>query len=45
MRETQNYMPDFFFDETRNELLILQTVQRPGIVNRGASSISIKKIE
>ncbi|MDD2897231.1 MAG: VCBS repeat-containing protein [Desulfuromonadaceae bacterium] len=44
-RETQNYMPDYFFDETRNELLFLQTVQRPGISNRGASSLSIKKVE
>jgi hypothetical protein len=44
-RETQNYMPDYYFDETRNELLILQTVQRPGIANRGASSLSIRKVE
>jgi hypothetical protein len=44
-RETQNYMPDYLFDEARNELLILQTVQRPGIGNRGASSLSIKKVE
>ena len=44
-RETQNYMPDFFFDDTRNELLILQMVQRPGLVSRGASSLLIKKIE
>ena len=44
-RETQNYMPDFFFDDTHNELLILQTVQRPGIADRGASSLLIKKVE
>jgi hypothetical protein len=44
-RETQNYMPDYLFDEARSELLILQTVQRPGIANRGASSLSIKKVE
>ncbi|MDD2309771.1 MAG: VCBS repeat-containing protein [Desulfuromonadaceae bacterium] len=44
-RETQNYMPDYSFDEARNELLILQTVQRPGITTRGASSLSIKKVE
>lgn len=44
-RETQNYMPDYFLDDTRNELLILQTVKRPGFANRGASSLSIKKIE
>lgn len=44
-RDTQNYMPDFFFDEARNELLMLQTVQRPGMSERGASSLTIKKVE
>jgi hypothetical protein len=44
-RDTQNYMPDYYFDETRNELLILQTVQRPGITGRGATSLAIKKVE
>lgn len=44
-RDTQNYMPDYSFDEGRNELLILQTVQRPGISDRGASSLSVKKVE
>lgn len=44
-RETQNYMPDYFLDDTHHELLMLQTVQRPGIANRGASSLSIKKVE
>ena len=44
-REFQNYMPDFLFDDTRNELLILQTVQRPGIIGRGASSLTIKKVK
>jgi hypothetical protein len=44
-RETQNYMPDYFFDEARNELMILQTVQRPGTSDRGASSMAIKKVE
>lgn len=44
-RDTQNYMPDYAFDEAKNELLILQTVQRPGIGTRGASSLSIKKVE
>ena len=44
-RETQNYMPDFFYDESRNELLMLQTVQRAGVSSRGASSLTIKKVE
>jgi hypothetical protein len=38
-RDTQNYMPDYFYDEPRNELLTLQTVQRTGITTRGASSL------
>ena len=44
-RETQNYMPDYFLDEGQKELLILQTVQRPGLSVQGASSIAIKKLE
>jgi hypothetical protein len=44
-KDTQNYMPDYYYDESRNELLILQTVQRPGIATRGASSLSIKRVE
>ena len=44
-RDTQNYMPDYYFDETRNELLLLQTVQRQGLSTRGAASLAIKKVE
>lgn len=44
-RETQSYMPDYYYDEARNELLILQTVQRPGITTRGAAALAIKKVE
>jgi len=44
-RETQNYMPAYLFDDTRDELLVLQTIQRAGFVTRGASVLSIKKVE
>ena len=44
-RDTQNYIPDYYFDEGRNELLILQTVQRPVLSDRGASSLAIRKVE
>ena len=44
-RDTQNYMPDYAYDEAHNELLILQTVQRSGISTRGAASLAIKKVE
>jgi hypothetical protein len=45
MKIITSFMPDYLFDEARNELLILQTVQRPGITTRGASSLQIKKVE
>jgi hypothetical protein len=44
-RETENYMSDYQLDETRNELLILQTVQRPSVASHGASSLTIRKVE
>jgi len=44
-RDTQNYLPDYYYDEPRNELLILQTVQRSGVTTRGASSLAVKKVE
>ena len=44
-KDTQNYMPDYFYDDSRNELLLLQTVQRTGMTTRGASSLAIKKVE
>jgi hypothetical protein len=43
-KETQNYMPDYCFDVPRNELLMLQTTQRPGFSSRGASALSIKNV-
>lgn len=45
-RDTQSYMPDYCYDEARNELMQLQLVQRPGMLgSRGASALTIKKVE
>lgn len=44
-KETQSYMPDYYYDEARNELLILQTAQRPTLTSRGAASLAIKRVE
>jgi hypothetical protein len=44
-RDTQNYMPDYYFDEGRSELLLLQTVQRAGLTTRGTATLAIKKVE
>lgn len=46
-KDTQNYMPDFAFDESRSELLLLQLTQREDVLMRtkGASALQIKKVE
>ena len=46
-KDTQNYMPDFYFDEAKNELLLLQLTQREDVLMRtkGASALQIKKVE
>lgn len=46
-KDTQNYMPDFWFDEARSELLLLQLTQREDVVTRtkGATALQIKKVE
>ncbi len=46
-KDTQNYMPDFAFDEAKSELLLLQLTQREDVISRskGASSLQIKKVE
>lgn len=46
-KDTQNYMPDFYFDEAKSELLLLQLTQREDVVMRlkGASALQIKKVE
>lgn len=43
-KDTQNYMSDYYFDEGKNDLLMLQTVQRPSLTKSGASALAIKKV-
>lgn len=46
-KDTQNYMPDYYFDEARSELLLLQLTQREDLLTRakGATALQIKKVE
>ncbi|WP_277057277.1 VCBS repeat-containing protein [Trichlorobacter lovleyi] len=46
-KDTQNYMPDFAFDEAKSELLLLQLTQREDVLMRtkGATALQIKKVE
>ena len=45
-KDTQNYMPDFYYDELKGDLLLLQLVTRPTpLVDPGASVLAIKKVD
>lgn len=46
-KDTQSYMPDFWFDEAKSQLLLLQLTQREDVLTRvkGASALQIKKVE
>jgi hypothetical protein len=44
-KDTQSYMPDYWYDEPKNELLILQMPAKPGVGDEGAASLAIKKVE
>jgi hypothetical protein len=46
-KDTQNYMPDFYFDEAKSELVLLQLTQRNDLLllTKGASALQIKKVE
>ncbi len=44
-RLSQNYLVDYQLDEERKELITLEVVLKSGIFEKGASAVSIKKIE
>ncbi len=44
-REVQNYMPDYWYDEGRNELLLLMMPLKPGPGEDGTAALAIKKVE
>ena len=41
----QNYLADFQYDAAQRELLLLEAVQKEGLMDKGASTVSIKKID
>lgn len=46
-KDTQNYMPDYYFDEPKSELLLLQLTQREDVLmgHKGATALQVKKVE
>jgi len=44
-RQVEYYMPDYFLDEARKELLQLQVISRPFLLSKGATVLTIRKVE
>ncbi|NVO00594.1 MAG: VCBS repeat-containing protein [Geobacteraceae bacterium] len=44
-RVSQSYLSDYQYDEEHNELILLEVVSKAGVFDKGASAISIKKVE
>jgi hypothetical protein len=42
---SQNYLTDYLYDEEQKELVLLEVVKKAGIIETGASAISIKRVE
>lgn len=44
-RQSQSYLSDYQYDDDNKELVLLEVVKKSGIFDKGASAISIKKVE
>ena len=44
-RQGQNYLADFTYDASTKELLLLEVVQKEGLIEKGASAVYLKKVE
>jgi len=42
---SQNYLADYLYDADTKELLVVEVVKKEGITAKGASAVSIKKVE
>lgn len=43
-RQVEYYMPDYYLDESRKELLQLQVTGRPFLLSKGSTVLSIRKV-
>lgn len=44
-KESQNYLADYYYDVARKELVLLEVVSKEGLLSKGASTITMKKVE
>jgi hypothetical protein len=42
---SQNYLADYQYDEEHKELLLLEVVLKEGLLEKGASALSVKRVE
>ena len=42
---SQNYLADYLYDADNKELLVVEVVKKEGVTDKGASAVSIKKVE
>jgi hypothetical protein len=42
---SQNYLSDYYYDDARHELVILEVVKKDGLLGKGASTVVVKKID
>ncbi len=44
-KPSQNYLSDYVYDEEQKQLLLLEVVKKEGLYDKGASALSIKRVE
>lgn len=44
-RQSQNYLADYFYDAGRKELVALEVVKKEGLLDKGASVVTVKRLE
>jgi hypothetical protein len=44
-KSSQNYLSDYLYDEEQKILLTVEIVKKEGVADKGASAISVKKVE
>lgn len=44
-KQSQNYLPDYFYDHSRRELVNLEIVKKEGLLTGGASMVAVRKVE
>jgi len=44
-KQSQNYLADYLYDTARKELMALEVVKKEGLLDKGASMVTVKRVE